>query len=94
MELQHFIDNHCEDGEVFSDVVGVEFKRVHFEDYTEHKTVTTIEVYNLVGTDEYFEVSQDRDNCGYWSDGERYDPTLRKVTPVKKMVEIIEWQDA
>ena len=94
MELQQFIDNHYEDGEVHSEVEGIAFKQVHSEEEHNHKTVTYTEVFNLVGTDEYFEVSTDRDDVGYWGDGERYDPEFRKVVPVKKVVEIIEWKAA
>lgn len=94
MNLQEFIDNHFEDGEVYSDVDGVKFKQVYFDEYTEHKTVTVTEVYHLVGTEDYFEITTDRDNCGYWGDGERYDPTFRKVKPRVKVVEITEWVNA
>lgn len=92
MDLQTFIDNHYEDGEAFSEDGSIVFKSVHSEEETHHKTVTFTEVFHLVGTEDYFEVSTNRDNCGYWGDGERYDPTFRKVKPVKKMVEIIEWK--
>lgn len=92
MELKEFIDNHFEDGEVYSEVDGVEFKRVHHEEYTEHKTVTFTEVYHLLGTEDYFEITTDRDNCGYWGDSESYEPEFRKVAPVKKVVEITEWK--
>lgn len=94
MNLQEFTDNHYEDGEAFSEVDGITFKSVYYDEYAEHKTVTTTQVFHLVGTEDYFEVTQDRDNCGYWGDGERYDPTFRKVKPVKRMVEITEWKDA
>lgn len=98
MELQEFIDNHFEDGEVYSDVEGIKFKRVHFDEYAEHKTVTFTEVYQLVTSDgpteEYFEITTDRDNCGYWGDGERYDPTFRKVQRVEKLVPTVFWVDA
>lgn len=93
MDLQQFIDNHFEDGEVYSDDESIKFKRVHFDEYTEHKTVTFTEVHNLVGTEEYFEITTDRDNCGYWSDGERYDPTFRKVQRVEKLVPTVFWID-
>lgn len=93
MELQQFIDNHYEDGEVYSEDENIEFKRVYFDEYTEHKTVTFTEVHHLVGTDDYFEISTDRDNCGYWGDGERYDPIFRKVKPVVKIVEQTTWVD-
>jgi hypothetical protein len=92
MNLQEFIDNHYEDGEVYSEVDGVEFKRVFFEEEAEHKTVTVTEVFQLilndVPTDEYFEVATVRDNCGYWGYGERYDPTFRKVKPVEKTITV------
>ena len=92
MTLDEFIANHYEDGEAYSEVEGVAFKRVAFDEEHCHKTVTVVEVYNLVGTDEYFAVSTDRDDCGYWGDGERYDPEFRKVIPVKSMVEITAWE--
>ena len=91
MELQQFIDNHYEDGEVYSEVVGIAFKRVHSEEEHNHKTVTCTEVFNIVGTDEYFEVSTDRDDCGYWSDGERYPPEFRKVKPIKETRIVVTW---
>ena len=94
MELQEFIDNHYEDGEVYSEVDGIEFKCVEEgDDVVEHKMVYQTSVYNLVGTDEYFEVTEYYSNSGYWSDSERYDPEFRKVKPVKKVVEVIEWKD-
>lgn len=95
MELQTFIDNHFEDGEVYSEDTSIQFNQVYFDEYTEHKTVTFTEVHQLivdgVATDEYFEISTDRDNCGYWGDGERYDPEFRKVKPVIKVVEQTTW---
>lgn len=54
-----------------------------------HKTVYQTSVYRL--HDQYFEVTSSRDNSGYWSDGERYEPDVREVKPVKKVVEITEW---
>ena len=91
MELQQFIDNHFEDGEVYSDDESIKFARVAYEEETYHKTVNTTQVFHLLGTDEYFEASTDRDNCGYWSDGERYDPEFRKVKPREVIKTIIEW---
>lgn len=96
MELQEFIDNHYEDGEVYSEVEGVKFKCVERgDDVVEHKTVYNTSVYQLVtpegATDEYFEVTEMHSNSGYWSDSERYDPEFRKVIPQKKVVEITEW---
>lgn len=91
MNIEEFKENHYEDGVVYSDDGNIQFKRVHFEEYTEHKTVTVTEVFHLLGTEEYFEISTDRDNCGYWGDGARYESEFRKVKPVKKIVEITEW---
>lgn len=93
MTLDEFINNHYEDGEVYSDVEGITFKQVHSEEEHNHKTVTYTEVFNLVGTDEYFEVSTDRDDVGYWGDAEWYDPEFRKVIPKKEIVEITKWVD-
>lgn len=93
MELQTFIDNHFEDGEVYSGDDSIKFKRVHFDEYTEHKTVTFTEVHNLLGTEEYFEITTDRDNVGYWGDADSYDPTFRKVQRVEKLVPTVFWID-
>lgn len=94
MNLQEFIDNHYEYGEVYSEVDGIEFKCVeHGDDIVEHKMVYQTSVYQLVGTEEYFEVTETSSNSGYWSDSERYDPEFRKVKPIKKVVEITEWVD-
>jgi len=49
------------------------------DDVVEHKTVYNSNVYLVEGI--YFEVTFTRDNCGYWSDGERYDPTIQEVFP-------------
>ena len=93
MDIQEFQDNHYEDGEVYSDVEGIAFKCVEQgDDVVEHKTVYQTSVYQLVGTDEYFEITESSSNSGYWSDSERYEPEFRKVQPVKKVVEIIEWK--
>lgn len=94
MDLQTFVGNHYEDGEAYSDVDGITFKQVHSEEKHNHKTVTYTEVFNLVGTDEYFEVSTDRDDVGYWGDGERYDPEFRKVKPITKTIEVTTYEDA
>lgn len=99
MELQQFINNHYEDGEVYSEVEGISFKCVERgEDVVEHKSAYNTSVYQLVtpegATEEYFEVTENSSNSGYWSDGERYDPDFRKVTPHKKTVEVIEWKNA
>lgn len=92
MELQEFIDNHYGCGEVYSEVEGIDFKCVkRGEDVVSHKTVYNTSVYNLVGTDEYFEVTESRSNSGYWSDSEHYDPEFSKVKPVKKVIEVTEW---
>ncbi len=94
MELAEFINNHYEDGEVYSEDDSISFKCVEQgDDVVEHKMVMQTSVYNLVGTDEYFEVTESSSNSGYWSDSERYDPEFRKVKPIKKIVEIIEWKD-
>lgn len=99
MELEYFIANHYEDGEVYSEVDGIEFKCVHKgDDVVEHKMVWQTSVYQLVtpvgDTDEYFEVTEYSSNSGYWSDSERYDPEFKKVKPIKRVVEIVEWVDA
>jgi hypothetical protein len=96
MNLQTFIDNHYEDGEVFSEDENISFKCVERgDDVVEHKSVYQTSVYQLVtpecATNEYFEVTENSSNSGYWSDSERYDPDFRKVVPVKKIVEITEW---
>ena len=94
MELQTFIDNHYEDGEVYSEDESIKFKCVFSDEETYQKTVTFTEVHHLVGTDDYFEISTDQDNCGYWGDGERYEPEFRKVKPVVKVVEQTTWVGA
>lgn len=93
MNLQEFQDNHYEDGEVYSEVEGIAFKCVERGDgVVEHKSVSQTSIYQLVGTEEYFEVTENSSNSGYWSDAERYDPDFRKVVPHKKVVEITEWK--
>lgn len=57
------------------------------DDIVEHKTVYNSDVYRVEGV--YFEVTFTRDNSGYWSDGERYDPTICQVVP--REVTKIEW---
>lgn len=86
MNAQEFMAQHYEDGEVYGEGVTL-YKE--YDDEVYHKTVSQISVYQA--GEQYFEVEHTRDNCGYWGDGERYDPTCREVKPVKKMVEITEW---
>ena len=97
MDIQEFQDNHYGDGEVYSEDKLVKFKNVHYDEYAEHKTVTVTEVHQLyiddTPTEEYFEITTDSDNCGYWGDGERYEPTFRKVKRVTRMVETVYWED-
>lgn len=94
MNVQEFAANHYEDGEVFSSVSQEIICVDQGDEQIEHKTSYNVDVWQVVGTDEYFEVTHSRDNCGYWSDGERHEPEFRKVKPVKKVVEIIEWKAA
>lgn len=56
----------------------------------EHKTVSQTSVYQC--GEQYFVVTTMKDNSGYWSDGESYDPHVVEVKPVKKIVEITEWE--
>lgn len=97
MNIEEFIANHYEDGEVYSEVEGVAFKRVQFDEYAEHKTVTFTEVHQLVSSDgpteEYFEITTDRDNVGYWGDASSYPPVFRKVQRVEKLVTTVFWVD-
>ena len=92
MTLNEFIANHYEDGEVYSEVEDIAFKQVHSDEEHNHKTVTYTEVWQLVGTEEYFEISTDRDDVGYWGDGERYDPEFRKVKPIKETRVVTTWE--
>jgi hypothetical protein len=92
MKLQEFISNHFEDGEVYSDVEGIAFKCVeHGDGVVEHKTVYQTSVYQLIGTEEYFEVTESSSNNGYWSDSEEYDTEFRKVKPIREMIEVTVW---
>ena len=91
MELAEFQDNHYGDGEVYSYVDGLSFGLVDSSEDICGKYVTSVDVYHLKGTEEYFEVTQDRENCGYWGDGEAYTPTFRKVKRVVEVVEISKW---
>ena len=54
-------------------------RMVHDEEHIEHKLVCYVEVWEH-GT-QFFEVTRTRDNSGYWSDGERYPPTVAEVFP-------------
>lgn len=79
---EKFID---EDGEV--DLPR--YCMVHDEENIEHKLVCYIEVWEH-GT-QFFEVTYARDNSGYWSDGERYPPTVAEVFPVEvKSIKYVE----
>lgn len=91
MTLEEFIANHLDQqhGEVYANA-GTKPVLVYHNEEVEHKTVYTTEVYQI--DDDYFEVVNSRDNCGYWGDGERYPPEVRKVVPRKKIVEITEWE--
>lgn len=64
--------------------------RVAHDDGIEHKTAWHNHVYKV--NNEYFEVTWCRGNTGYWGDGERYDPEVRKVKPV--IVEVTQWVEA
>lgn len=82
--VEQFIEQHMEDGEVF------DAECVYAgPDEINHKTVYQTSVYKL--GEQHFEVTNSRDNSGYWSDGESYDPHVVEVKPVKKLVEITEW---
>lgn len=93
MMLDEFIANHYEDGEIYSYDDNISFQCIdHGHDVVDMKRVFRISIYQLVGTDEYFEITEIRDNSGYWQDGESYEPEFRKVFPVKSMVEITTWE--
>lgn len=49
------------------------------DDVVDYKRVYRSDIYEVEGI--YFEVTFSRDNSGYWSDGERYDPTIAEVFP-------------
>lgn len=87
MNAQEFMEKYCEDREVGGEGC-ILYKEYDSEVY--HKTVSQISVYQA--GEQFFEVESTRDNCGYWGDGESYDPTCREVKPVKKVVEITEWE--
>lgn len=88
MNAQEFEQKYYEDGEIYGDDVKCIVKG---DEQCEHKMCWNSNVYQ-VGA-EYFEVTFSRDNSGYWSDGESYDPAFRKVVPRVKVVEITEWED-
>jgi hypothetical protein len=92
LNIQEFQDKYYEDGEIYGDDVKC---IVEGDDEVEHKTVYNTCVYQVGQGDdtEYFEVTFSRSNSGYWGDSERYDPEFRKVVPVKRVVEITEWED-
>lgn len=86
MNAQEFQEKHIEDGEVYD----VDEEVFRGDQEISHKAVYQTSVYRV--GEQYFEVTSSRDNCGYWSDGESYDPEVREVKPVKKVVEITEWE--
>lgn len=57
---------------------------------TEHKSAFCDSIYSYGS--QFFRVTQQRDNCGYWSDGESYDPDVTEVVPQQKTVTV--WVDA
>jgi len=87
-------NNENEWGECFGD--DDELILMTYDEETEHKSIITTSVYKLTLGDEveYFEVSWSRDNCGYWSDGERYPGEVRKVKPVTSTVVVTEYMSA
>jgi hypothetical protein len=85
MNVQEFKEKHMDGSEVY-DAECV----YSGPDEVYHKTVSQTSVYKV--GEQFFEVTSMRDNSGYWSDGERYEPEVRIVKPVKKMVEITEWE--
>lgn len=91
MNIQEFQDKYYEDGEVWGEDGTIKLIEQGAEQ-CEHKTCWNSNVYQVA--DEYFEVTFSRDNSGYWSDGERYDPEFRKVVPRVKVVTVTEWVDA
>lgn len=95
MELQEFIDNHYEGGGTYSDDPNINFTCVEQGDAEDWgKSVIQTSVYNLDGTEEYFEVTESWSNSGYWSNPERYEPEFRKVKPVTEMVPVARWLEA
>lgn len=86
--VEQFIEKHMVDGEVFTGVDVIEAYRGPQE--VEYKTVSQTSVYQT--GEQFFEVTNSWSNSGYWSDGESYDPHVVEVKPVKKMVEITEWE--
>ena len=93
MDCKEFQDKYYEDGEIYGDDVKC---IVSGDDEVSHKTVFNTDVYQVgVGDSaEYFEVTFSRDNSGYWSDGERYEPEFRKVRPIHEQVVVTKWVDA
>lgn len=79
-------DNDNEWGECYPDTG--EITLMTSDEETSHKTCYTTSVYKYVPTEEFFEVTWTRDNSGYWSDGERYPGTVRKVKPVTSVVTV------
>lgn len=63
------------------------------EEYCEHKTCYTETVLQEIATGDYYEITTSRSNSGYWSDSESFDPEIRAVKPVKKVVETTEWHN-
>lgn len=95
MQLQEFIDNHYEGGDVYSDDPNINFTCVEQGDEVlDGKVAYQSSVYRLDGTNDYFEVTESWSNSWYWSDSERFDPESRKVKPITKMVQVTEWRDA
>lgn len=54
-------------------------KVVEEDEQTDGKTIISKTLYHDTSTDLFYEVEQCRDNCGYWGDGEVYDPEVRQV---------------
>jgi hypothetical protein len=95
MNVEEFKQKYMDEeyGEVYGDDVTCVYDG---PDEVNHKTVYQTSVYKVVSGDveQWFEVTNSRSNSGYWSDSERYDPEVREVKAVKKVVEITEWVGA
>lgn len=74
--------------EVFDPEDKVTITNVHSGDWEiEHKSQYKEDVYQI--GEQYFAVLQQRDNSGYWSDGESYDPDVYEVKP--QQVTVTKW---
>lgn len=90
MNAQEFAEKfvHDKGWEVFDPEEKVSITQAHSGDWEiEHKSQYKEDIYQI--DNQYFAVMIQRDNSGYWSDGETYDPEVYEVKP--EQVTITKW---